>query len=364
MKRLLLTIALLTPLTSALAEEPGVVLREFIYEKASFPQCHASTIEQATAGHLVVAWFGGTAEKNPDVEIWVSRQENGRWTAPASGGHGVQNASERHPCWNPVLYQAKKGPLLLFFKVGPSPSTWWGEMCESSDGGKTWTKQRRLPESILGTVRSKPILLADGTLLCGSSTEHEGWRVHFETTKDLGKTWKHHGAIHDGKEFSAIQPTLLVYKDGSIQALCRSTQGVLAETWSKDGGKTWSKLERSPLPNPSAGADGVTLQDGRQLLVYNHTRWRQVTHPRARELLNVAVSKDGKSWDAAVVLENSRGEFSYPAVIQTKDGLVHTTYTWKRRKVRHVVIDPKKMKLMPIVDGKWPGLEPWKTLQK
>ena len=103
------------------------------------------------------------------------------------------------------------------------------------------------------------------------------------------------------------------------------------------------------LPNPNSGIDAVTLADGRQLLVYNHTT-------EGRGVLNVAVSEDGEHWQAALVLEDEPGaEFSYPAVIQTSDGLVHVTYTWKRRRIRHVVIDPRKLTLRPIVDGAWPG---------
>ena len=48
------------------------------------------------------------------------------------------------------------------------------------------------------------------------------------------------------------------------------------------------------------------------------------------------------------------GEYSYPAIIETGDGLVHITYTWKRQRVRHVIIDPAKLKPQPIVDGAWP----------
>ena len=47
-------------------------------------------------------------------------------------------------------------------------------------------------------------------------------------------------------------------------------------------------------------------------------------------------------------------ERRYPAVIQTSDGLVHVTYTWKRTRVRHVVIDPRKLTLRPMTGGRWP----------
>ena len=108
------------------------------------------------------------------------------------------------------------------------------------------------------------------------------------------------------------------------------------------------------LPNPSSGTDAITLADGRHLLVYNHN-----AEYRGRSPLNVAVSHDGESWLAAAVLEDEPGEeFSYPAVIQTSDGLVHVAYTWKRRRIRHVTLDPAQLELSPIVDGRWPGAAP------
>ncbi len=332
-----------------------VVTSEFIYESAPFPECHASTIEETPDG-LVTAWFGGTEEGDKDVGIWVSRQVDGRWTSPVEVADGVQHADLRHPCWNPVLFQQPDGPLQLYYKCGPSPSTWWGMLTESTDHGQTWSWPRRLPETIDGPVKNKPVLLQDGTLLCGSSTEHDGWRVHFETTGDSGRTWQRIGPINDGKEFSAIQPTILTHGDGTLQILCRSREGSIVESRSADAGHTWSALQRTSLPNPNSGIDAVTLDDGRHLLVYNHTL-RGAGEPRGRSLLNVAISENGNDWQAALVLENEPGgEFSYPAVIQTGDGLVHILYTWKRQRLRHVVVDPAKLDLQPIEQGRWPGL--------
>ena len=84
------------------------------------------------------------------------------------------------------------------------------------------------------------------------------------------------------------------------------------------------------------------------MLIYNHTA-------KGRSPLNLAVSKDGKTWEAALIFEDEpKREFSYPAIIQTKDGLVHITYTWKRAKVKHIVLDPAKLTTKPIVNGQWP----------
>ena len=87
----------------------------------------------------MAAWFGGTRERDPDVGIWVSRSDGSQWSAPAEVANGVQPDGKRHPCWNPVLFQPSKGPLLLFYTVGPSPDTWWGMVRTSSDEGRTWS---------------------------------------------------------------------------------------------------------------------------------------------------------------------------------------------------------------------------------
>jgi len=337
---------------AALAQSPALLKTEFIYETAPFPSCHASTLAELPGGGLVTAWFGGTREKHPDVGIWVSRQDGGAWTAPVEVANGVQanpKAGEppRHPCWNPVLFQPKTGPLLLFYKVGPSPSTWWGELRRSTDGGKTWSAAQRLSGECVGPIKNKPVQLANGDLLSPSSSEHDGWRVHFERSRDLGLTWEMIGPANDGKAISAIQPSLLFLGGEQLLALGRTRQGKLFQVGSDDLGKTWGAMSLTALPNPNSGTDAVTLKDGRHLLIYNHTA-------RGRSPLNLAVSKDGKTWQAALVLETEPGEYSYPAVIQTRDGLVHATWTWKRQKVRHAVIDPAKLQPRDFVNGEWP----------
>ncbi len=337
----MLVLGLFLGLVSAVpAASPAVLRAEFIYEKAPFPSCHASTIVEVTPGNLVAAWFGGTAEKNPDVGIWVSRREGAGWSVPAEVANGVQLSGPRVPTWNPVLFQPRTGPLMLFYKVGPSPQTWWGELRTSADGGRTWSAARRLPAGIYGPIKNKPVQLADGTILCPTSDETDEkpskWRVYFERTSDLGKTWTKTEFFNDGIEVGAIQPSILFLGGEKMQAVGRTRQGKVFTISSPDLGRTWGKMALTSLPNPSSGTDAVTLADGRQLLVYNHT-------PKGRTPLNVAISKDGGVWQSVVELETEPGEYSYPAVIQAADGLVHITYTWKRQKIRHVVLDPKKL---------------------
>lgn len=330
---------------------------EFIYDTGPYPQIHATTLAETPSG-LVAAWFGGTHEKNPDVCIWVSRLIDGKWTPSAETANGVQPDGTRHPTWNPVLFQPKSGPLMLFYKVGPNPEQWWGELKTSADGGQSWSDARRLPDGILGPIKNKPVQLANGDILCPTSNEtHEKpskWAVHFERSSDLGATWQKTPPVNDGVAIQAIQPSILSLGGDKLLALGRSRMNRVFEVRSEDAGKTWGPMTLGTLPNNNSGTDAVTLADGSHLIVYNHIGGTPGKWGGKRTPLNLAASKDGTTWSAALVLESDPGEYSYPAIIQTRDGLVHITYTWKRQKVRHVVIDPAKLKLQPIVDGQWP----------
>lgn len=336
----------------------GIVKDEFIYETAPFPSCHSATIAETPTG-LVYAFFGGTRERDPDVEIYVSRDESGQWTAPKSVADGVQEDGSRLPTWNPVLYQIPNGDLLLFYKIGPKPSEWWGMLKRSSDGGKTWSAAEKLPEGYIGPVKNKPVLLSNGDLVCASSTEGNGWNIHFEITSDFGKNWRKVGPIARGEEdLNAIQPSILDHGEGKLQILARSRNWALVESWSYDNGETWTPLSKSSLPNNNSGTDAVTMQNGTHVLVYNHVLPPPENPKGPRTPLNVAVSKDGKNWDAVLILEDSPiSQYSYPAVIQASDGLLHFAYTWRREKMKHVVVDPKKLKKRKINNGIWPKVK-------
>ncbi len=339
----------------------GILIDEFVFTEAPFKSCHASTIAETPTG-IVAAWFGGDKEGADNVGIWVSRKENGQWTQPVEVADGVVSDTVRYPCWNPVLFQVPDGKLQLYYKIGPSPSTWKGWVKTSSDGGKTWSAATKLPEGILGPIKNKPVLLENGILLSGSSTEDNGWNVHFEWSDNFGKTWHKTTDVKKDGGYEAIQPTILLYQGGRLQALCRSKNRTIFQTWSSDNGKTWSPLEKTSLPGNGSGIDAVTLSDGRQLLVYNHVWPPKGEYKGERAPLNVAVSTDGENWSATNVIEvphpelkNIDDEYSYPAVIQTKDGLVHIVYTWRRTRIKHVVIDPAKIESSKMADGHWPA---------
>jgi len=327
-------LALLTQPAVAASQSP-IVAREFVYTQASFAQSHAATLAETPAG-LVAAWFGGTREGRADVGIWLARQTRGGWSVPLEVANGLQADGVREPCWNPVLFQPESGALMLFYKVGPDPRHWWGMRKTSVDDGRTWSGAERLPAGIIGPAKNKPIELADGSMLSPSSDERHGWKLYIERSTDHGRDWQRIGPLADSGEFSAIQPTLLAWPSGMLQLLARSREGRIVESRSADGGLIWSRLKKTALPNPNSGIDAVMLRDGRALLVYNPTRLR-------RSPLVVAISDDGEHWRDVLTLEEGWGEYSYPAVIQTADGLVHVVYTWKRERIRHVVIDPTRL---------------------
>ncbi|RYY27219.1 MAG: sialidase [Chitinophagaceae bacterium] len=350
---LFVSLLMLTQVAVSQGQQSNVLFtKEFIYDTATFPSCHASTIVE-TPGGLIAAWFGGKHEKSPDVEIWLSRKLNGVWEKPVSVANGIQSATNekqpspsRYPTWNPVLFQLPGGPLLLFYKVGPNPIEWWGEVIRSTDNGSTWSKPEKLPDGIIGPVKNKPVLLADGRLLSASSIEYKGerWLAHIETSVDKGKTWTKSEPLNDGKQFSIIQPSILVHPGNKLQLLSRSQQNRIVSNWSNDNGKTWLAPTLTDLPNPNSGTDAVTLKNGLHVLLYNPTEKSPGQWGGARSPLSVAVSKDGLKWKDVIVLESEPGEYSYPAVIESKDGSIHITYTWNRKKIMHVEISNTQLK--------------------
>lgn len=327
------------------AIEPSrTFFREFVYEEAPFPSCHASTIAESQ-GHLVTAWFGGTHEKHPDVGIWVSRKGKDGWTAPIEVANGKMPDGTRHPTWNPVLFQPAKRsgkdlPLFLFYKVGPSPETWWGMVMTSIDGGRSWSTPKRLPDGILGPIKNKPVETESGMWLCPSSTETEEepskWQVHLEWSDDQGASWKRTVSLNDGIAIQAIQPSLLHLGGSQWRAIGRTRQDKIFVTDSTDQGKSWSPLRLGSLPNNNSGLDAVTLSNGMHVIAYNHVPGTPGEWGGKRTPLNVSVSKDGETWSPKLVLEDQPGEYSYPAILEGSDGSIHIVYTWNRKRIKYV----------------------------
>jgi predicted neuraminidase len=316
------------------------VTSEYIFTDAPFEECHASTLVELPDGDLLAAWFGGKREGDPSVAIWGARRARGAWSRPE-----VWARESGVPCWNPVLFRDRHDKIWLFYKYGTSPRTWHGASRTSIDGIK-WSPPAYLPTSppeaeILGPIKNKPILLSNGDVLAGTSVETPTtWQCWVEISADDCRTWRKFGPIAvPGVPYGIIQPTVWETAPGRLKMLVRSTEriGAICAASSVDGGHTWTPAQPTSLPNPNSGIDAVKMKDGTVALVYNHTR-------SGRTPLNLAFSHDdGSTWSLPDVLEDEPGEYSYPAIIQTRDGLLHITYTWRRRRIKHVVIDPRSV---------------------
>lgn len=312
---------------------------EFIADPMPTRSCHASTVVELKDGSIMAAWFGGTDEGEPDVAIWGAKRKDGRWQQPEELVREPRIAT-----YNPVLFHTADGPLWLYYKFGPHPESWTAGRRMSRDEGKTWSPIEHLPAGVYGPIRVKPLLLADGTIVSGTSVESYGsWSCWIERSTDNAKTWTRHGPITvpiDPAKLRAkkpktphgiIQPVVVPMEGKHLRLYARSTEtvGRICIADSQDNGITWTEARPIDIPNPNSGIDLVRLKDGRLVMIYNNTA-------SGRSPLNLAVSHDGDQWKMFHTLESEKGEFSYPAIIQAKDGSLHMTYTWNRKKIRYV----------------------------
>jgi predicted neuraminidase len=325
---------------------------EFIFAEAPFASAHASTIVELRNGDLLSAWFGGTAEGKPDVAIWGSQKTAGTWSRPE-----VLVREPNIAAYNPVLFYTSDGRLWLYYKFGLHPSSWNAGRRWSDDDGKTWSPVEHLPAGLYGPIRAKPLVLADGTVVSGSSVEsYHSWACWIERSTDNGRTWKRIGPITVprptpvlpsasatptgnpdsfawARTYGIIQPSVVLLPGGKLRFYARSTAQIsrICISDSNDQGRTWTPARPIDVPNPNSGIDAVSLVDGRVVLVYNNTT-------RGRTPLNLAVSEDGEHFRMFRTLEDSAGEYSYPALVQGRNGNLHLTYTWNRKRIEYVRI--------------------------
>lgn len=310
--------------------------REFLFteENAPAPSCHASTLAVLEDGTVVCSWFGGTREGADDVEIWLSRREQGVWS-PAE-----QVSCEPGPHWNPVLCPTRDG-LGLFYKVGKPISAWLTQFRLSTDNGRTWSMPRELVSGDVGgrgPVKNKPIRLSNGTLLAPASREgltgdHE-WRAFFDWSEDEGNAWTRSAYLE--ADANLIQPTLWESAPGKVHALLRSDAGKIYRADSNDSGRSWSCAYPIQMPNNNSGLD--VASDGKRLwLCCNPVseNWG------IRSPLTVFCSEDnGETFIPFCELENDAlGEYSYPSILFA-DGGLHVSYTWRRKRIayRHIPV--------------------------
>jgi len=332
MKRLLLMIFIFAAMKGMVVSEPK---GEFIFEKAPFPWAHAPTLLETKNGDLLAAWFGGVDAIVPNrspqeyLAIWMSKLDNQGWSAPKN----IVRESNID-CGNPVLFRTKDDVIWLYYKVGHGAGTWTGAFSTSRDEGTTWSPARHLPAGLYGPIKNKPLILADGAVVSGTSVEStRAWSAWVERSTDNGRTWSKHGPIvHPKYPLGIIQPTIVPVSGDRLRMFVRSKRiGYICSSDSADGGRTWTDAKETTLPNPDSGIDAVALKDGRILMVYNHSP-KNKSDVREdgygpRWPLNLAVSEDGgDTWNSFLELESKPGVYAYPAIIQASNGSIHVAY--------------------------------------
>jgi hypothetical protein len=195
------------------------------------------------------------------------------------------------------------------------------------ENGQTINKELGYPLSIrMGwQTKNKPFILQNRLIVPLYS---DGLDCSlFAISDDWGKTWQFSNPVMGG---AGIQPTIAITKDSTLVAYLRDNGPPpqrMQRTESRDKGLSWTIAKDDLLPNPGAGFDMVTLQDGSWLMVYNHTE-------KGRHNLELALSADdGKTWQWRRSLENdTRGKQAtashYPAIIQGADGRIHVVYSF------------------------------------
>jgi predicted neuraminidase len=308
---------------------------------------HVASVCELAGGGLAAAWYAGSREGARDVAIWFATQTPGatNWSEPRAIltpalaardlGRSVRKVG------NPVIFSDAAGKLWLLY-VTINLGGWSGSalnLTTSSDGGLAWTPSRRLTLSpffnISELVRNRPLPLSDGGWLVPIYHEMVGKFPELlwlrETRAGLSGTKTR---VSGGR--TAFQPALAILTTNSALVFLRdcSPRHKISVARTEDTGRSWSAPEALDLPNPDAGIASLCLAGGRILLAYNDSA-------NGRNNLRLAVSDDaGRTWKRLTTLEEEPGaEFSYPYLVQARDGKIHLVYTWKRKGIKHLAFN-------------------------
>lgn len=308
----------------------------FVFDELpGVPVHHCSTLAEAPNGDILCLWYGGSYESAEDQALYLARLPKGArtWEAP------------ERMLWNP---EQPPGNAVIFRTPDNKVGVVWGRMEQSrplrrgsgwgqcrlfyrtsGDNGHTWSTDAEIPDSFGSLPRNVPLTLQDGRFalpISGESPKGEGPFLLYLGAD--GATWSQGGVMERGS-----QPTVIQRDNGELLALLRGKPRISSST-SSDGGQTWSPVTRTELKNPGAGIAMTRLKSGRVVLVFNDTDQSD------RYPLSIIQSTDGgRTWEEQRTLEADWGEFSYPCIIQTSDGMIHVSYTYRRYTIKHCAFD-------------------------
>jgi predicted neuraminidase len=297
--------------------------------------CHCATLVALRDGDIMAAWFAGSFETAPDQAIYAARFQSrpSRWMPPA-----IIADTPDHADGQPVLYAHPGGSLWLFF-VTIAGRDWKSAQLklQKSPDGIRWDAPRMLNDRLGLMFRSKPLILRDGNILLPIYDETR-WQSMSMISTDGGESWRLGEPIVTPP--GNIHPCVVPLSYGRLLAFLRTggEGGWIWQTTSDDGGWTWQEATPTRFPNPNSGIDLLRLRNGHLVLAFNDSQ-------RRRTPLCVALSDDeGQTWNYRRTLEEGDAEFSYPALLQTRDGNLHCVYTYRRETIQHAVFDESWLK--------------------
>ena len=353
---------------------------------------HAASLVELTDGGLRAVWFSGSREGAGDVVIKTSVMDQAslHWSNETTllDLQRIQKGLWRYvkKLGNPVIARAPDGSLLLWM-VNVSLGGWAGSSitwARSSDEGAHWSNPRRMVTSpflnISTLVKGAPFFYQNGQI--GLPVYHE-FLTKFSEVLRIDPE----GNVLDKSRVPAsrnsLQPVVLPATPEQAQLYMRSAdRTAVMRSVTSDAGKTWSPSDATRWPNPDSALASVVTADSQQWLALNPV-------PGNRETLALLHSPVGGSFDIATpwVVEapvtpekrltvgqherllgdelRLRGasdvqvkayvasaqrqlcgdsscsqEFSYPYLLQSRDGYLHLVYTWHRTRIKHVRLDP------------------------
>ena len=328
------------PAPAATLELPA----EFALEKlpAVAPYAHSASLAELADGRLAAVWYAGSREAAGDVAIWFSARDGSGWSAPRTAATRAATAAATRAyvsfLGNPVLY-AEKGRLHLWYgSVGFGG--WSGSSINhsvSGDGGDSWSPAEKLVASpflnISTAVRAPPVALADGGV--GLPVYHELFVNRGEWLR-LSADGRILGKARMPSERPGLQPAAAALDGRRALALLRdggSGDGRVMADATVDGGLSWQASASPPIANPNASVALLRLASGRLLLAAN-----PLTGGARYELALFLSGDEGETWTPARVVEDDperKAEYSYPSLLQTRDGRIHLAYSWRSQTIAH-----------------------------
>ncbi len=306
------------------------------------PSAHAVALAELADDRIAAAWFAGTREGAADVAVWYATLGAEGWSAPRAiatrEGTAAATLAYARKVGNPVLHA--EGERLHLWFVSVALGGWAGSALNhavSIDGGANWSLPTRLQTSPFLNIstlgRAPPVALADGGL--GLPVYHEFIAKHGEWLR-LAPTGGVIDKVRMPQNRRTLQPAVAVLDESHALAILRDNDagpGRIRVATTVDGGKHWPAADALPLPNPNSSVAMLRLKSGRLLIAGNGES--------GRNQLVLWLSDDaGKNWRTAATVESDadpQAEYSYPALLQDRDGRVHLAYTWRRQGIKHAV---------------------------